>query len=448
MNFIETKRKKSHIKSLLNNSLFTFVTTAFIFLLRIVKNAIISRILGPKLRGAFVIVVLIPEIIVCFGNLGFGIGMVYYAIKGKYDFRKIMGASFLFFFIVTPILIGICFLVLKFEILYKDVHPLVTPFSVLIIISIPFVLWKSLASALIMAKSLIREYNIFRLLESIVPLLIFMLIWFWLNEGLTAAVWGWFTGIVVLAVLTFLLFKKIGGFPPEFSIGLTLKGLRFGALGHPANFLHFLLLRIDFFFISGMLGAKELGYYAVSSSLAEILVSVAESVCIPYMPLLLGMERKEAENFSPIVIRWVFVMMIFLALSMALVGKLMISILFGSAFAPSYPALILLLPGVVALGVHPILKMDFFRQNKPGLVSTLTSVALIINILLNYLTIPKWGIFGAAFSSSVSYLITVILLMAAYCRMTSAGLFDLIFPPKEDFKQIIRNIKQKLRGHK
>ena len=43
-------------------------------------------------------------------------------------------------------------------------------------------------------------------------------------------------------------------------------------------------------------------------------------------------------------------------------------------------------------------------QKKTGIVSLIVSVAAVINIVLNYLLIPKYGGVGAACTSVVSYL--------------------------------------------
>ena len=93
-------------------------------------------------------------------------------------------------------------------------------------------------------------------------------------------------------------------------------------------------------------------------------------------------------------------------------------------------ALILLMPGIAALGIFPILKVDFFNRNKPGIVSLTTGVALLINLALNFFWIPQWGIAGAAASSSVGYVASVSLLLLIYCRHAGIHVFSVLLIKK------------------
>lgn len=433
--------KKDHLDRLLSQSFFTFATTAMIFIVRIIKNAIISRLLGPTLKGGFVMIILIPEIIVAFGNLGFGTGMMFYAIKKKCNFREIAGSSTLFFFILMPLLTIACYFVLQSDLIDAKIVPLVAPFSLLIIIAVPFLLLRKITRSLLMARSFIGRYNVIRFLEGIGPLLIFLGIFFWIKNPLTAAVWGWLISLFTVAIITVCCFAGTDTFPIKFSKALTLKGLKFGLLSHPANFLQFTLLRVDFFFISMLLGPKELGFYAISTALTEILLSVSESVFIPFAPLLLGMNNEDSKNFSPQIICLILVLMTFLCFTMALIGGPIISLLFGKAFAPAYPALLFLLPGVIALGIHPILKINFFRENQPGTVSVVSALVLIQNIILNVLLIPKGGICAAALSSSISYTTATLLLAIILCRRTQTSLSKLFIPSREDIHLVIEKIQ-------
>ena len=91
-------------------------------------------------------------------------------------------------------------------------------------------------------------------------------------------------------------------------------------------------------------------------------------------------------------------------LSMAVIGEWLIVTLFGAAYQPAYPALLALLPGLLGLCYASILRLDLLGKNRPGTISLLMGLGALLNLALNLLLIPAYGIVGAAAASSIAYL--------------------------------------------
>ena len=154
---------------------------------------------------------------------------------------------------------------------------------------------------------------------------------------------------------------------------------------------------------------KDLTAYAIGSETRTTLtreylhqdpnLNYAASVA----PVLTRLPR--SEKLTPVIARFIFALMGLSCIVVLLIGKFFIELVFGVDFLPAYPSLILLLPGMIALGLYGIIKIDLFGRKMPGTVSLLTGIAVAVNLALNYFTIPRWGIRGAAISSSFSYLL-------------------------------------------
>jgi O-antigen/teichoic acid export membrane protein len=442
---MSAKNDKSSGKlvTFLKQSIMTFAVTGLVFLIRIIKNIVISRLLGPSLRGVFAMVILIPEMIVSLGNLGFGPAAVYYTLKEKWDLNKVMGICLIFTFLSGIVLAPMGYVYLHWDIFFlKDILKIqiYTPF---ILGAVLLLIGKNLNLNLLMAISRIHAYNMVRTAESILPLIFFLAIWCPFGYLLEAAVWSWFAGLVIVMFMTYFLLRNTGAYPPRFSKVLLKKCIGYGLLSHPANFMQIALLRSDFFFISAMMGTNDLGYYAVASSTAELLLTLPQSIGVPFVPLALGMDKKEAQKYTPQIIRLICCLMVIACLIMGIAGDFLIRMFFGEEFLPATRALTLLLPGMAALSIYPMLKIELFGQNMPGRVSAVTGIALVINLSLNWLLIPVWGITGAALSSSVAYIISVGLLLITYCRLNHLPISIVLIPQRSDWVQIRNAIRQK-----
>lgn len=431
-------------RKLLDQSLLTLMTTVMTFAIRMGKNVAIARLLGPTLRGVYGIAVLVPEMIVSFGNLGFGVGMLYQRTKLRREMRAVMGAVLGFLAVSGILLCVIGGIVFGAGVLFREPVVPLRSFAVFVIAAIPFLMAKTLNGALIMAEGRIGRYNLLRFLESLLPLVLILALWLVLGDAFTAAIGSWALTAVVVAVASFVLLRGAAAFPPRWDGGLFNQGLRYGLRGHPANFLHFALLRVDFIFVSVMLGPTELGYYAIASVVAEILLTIPESVGLPLIPMVFRMSSADADRFVPLSIRMMAVLMLGVCLLMALTGKFFVHLLYGAAFLPAYSALALLMPGIAALGIYPILKIDLFNRGRPGTVSLITAAALLLNIALNFFWIPRWGIVGAAASSSVGYLAAVLMLLAVYTRETGTHLLQVVLVNGNDIAVAAAAIREKL----
>ena len=116
------------------------------------------------------------------------------------------------------------------------------------------------------------------------------------------------------------------------------------------------------------------------------------------------------------------------------VRKDVILLLYGSEFLPSVRPLWILLPGIVSLSVYKVLGNEIAGRGKPVINSIALGVSLVVNFFLNWLLIPRWGISGAAFASTVSYTVTAVMTLVVFTKMSGNSWFDTIVVKGEDLK--------------
>jgi len=113
-------------------------------------------------------------------------------------------------------------------------------------------------------------------------------------------------------------------------------------------------------------------------------------------------------------------------LVLALVGSGLIPLLYGEAFSTSYLPLLLLLPGIWALGLWKNFMNDLSVRGYPITKSYTSGVAVLLTVVLDIFLIPRWGIIGAAIASSIAYMTTWVITLRLYCRITGYHPWDLL----------------------
>lgn len=440
---------QQHHKRLAVHSLVTFGTTIGVVLLRIVRNGVVSRALGPALRGPFSFLTLIPDFLASFADLGFGPATIYYVAKEKRDPRRVMWGVLVFGFAAGAILVALCAGALHLDLIREGQAWIVDRHFYVILAGAFLLIFMNLGGSFIMARGMIYWLNASSVFNVVVPLGLFLvMVHMRPDAALDAAFISWLVGLAIVAVLPFFLLRSQGAYPPRRDPEFLLKGMQYGLSGHFANFFQKALRRMDFVFVSAMCGPEAMGYYAVATGTAEMMLMLPESVAVPFIPIVFGMDRKDSERFTPAVVRTIFAFMALACVPVLLLGRWFIGLVHGEAFLPAFGALALLLPGMIGLAIYPILKADLFGRGRPGAVSMLVSVSLVANLVLNYLTIPRWGILGAAGSSSASYLLSMGLLYLFYCRMSRNHPVRALFWSRAEISMIWHFAVNKIRGFK
>jgi O-antigen/teichoic acid export membrane protein len=126
----------------------------------------------------------------------------------------------------------------------------------------------------------------------------------------------------------------------------------------------------------------------------------------------------------------------------------MIAIVFGPEYRPARPALLWLLPGLVAIAVGRVMANDVAARGRPGLNLVGSLLGLAVNVTINLLLIPAWGITGAALSSSMSYIIIVAVVLISYSKLSGNAWWTLFVIRSGDIRTISRQLAADLRPRK
>lgn len=442
-NSSDTDETEEVLGNLRKFSFSTFAIRILRLVIQIAKNVVITRLLGPTDKGIFSLLITIPDLIIGFGNLGFGLGNVYMLARHKCDLKKIAGNTFLVVILLGLCLAGIGYVVFSYEGLLKGDSKTIKSFTPIVLFLIPLVLLQRYWEDIITAIKQIHFLNFMTLCMSAMPVILIYPFLLCTGHSLKAAVYSWAISIIIVALCSSIKILLKSSFHFNLSYDYLKGSFSYGCRGYLSIIADIMVRKIDIVLVSHMLGAKNLGLYAVSVSVAEILLSISSSISQSFLPIRLGLQSRDAKIVTPIVIRHVLFIMILMCLGMVVCGKFIILLMFGKVFLPAYSSVLCLLPGILALSIYNFLKIEMYSYNIPGFVSWSSIASLIANLLLNYILIPRYGIIGAAISSSFSYGFSTTILLIRFLQLSKLSYKEVIFINNLEILKMLNKLKFK-----
>lgn len=187
---------------------------------------------------------------------------------------------------------------------------------------------------------------------------------------------------------------------------------RMGLRAYPPLLLGFLLIKSDVLVLRLIRGASETGVYSIASQIVDVALILPTTIGALVLASVVRSERPATELLRAM--RPAAVAVGGLALGMLAFGHWAILWVFGRPFVGAYPALVLLLPGFVALALQGLLGQYFASRGFPVFVSIYWLLGLVVNVTLNLLLVPRFGLLAAAGSSSVAYGLVFLLMLRRF----------------------------------
>jgi O-antigen/teichoic acid export membrane protein len=171
------------------------------------------------------------------------------------------------------------------------------------------------------------------------------------------------------------------------------------------NVLILINFKIDQVLIEYFAGFAAVGIYAIAVSFSEVWYNLPIALMTSYFPLI-SKEIDDEKEVERMVVRLAS-NLIFLALSISVITTLVASFLVTTLVGPEYhpSAAILTIhiwASVFFFAGHPVTKI-LIAKNKTWINFTGKLIAALMNVALNLLLIPMYGIKGAALATLASY---------------------------------------------
>ncbi len=215
---------------------------------------------------------------------------------------------------------------------------------------------------------------------------------------------GSFTGTLsVYAVLLAWRREQLGlGFDRD----LLVRMHRFGLPLVPSAFALWALTFSDRFLLVELADEAEVGLYSIGVRVASGLVLVLTAFRMAWPAFAYSItDDDEARRVYAYVLTYLLVLSSWLALALGVLAPWIVELLTTPAFQPAEDVVAPLAFGGVAFAGYTVLAIGVGRARRTGLNWTVTGVAAVVNVLLNLVLVPRYGMVGAAASGVVAFVV-------------------------------------------
>ncbi|MGB4774135.1 MAG: flippase [Daejeonella sp.] len=165
-------------------------------------------------------------------------------------------------------------------------------------------------------------------------------------------------------------------------------------------------MKIDQLMVSSYLGSSELGIYSTVVSLSESWYFIPVAIVTSVFPAIMNARRDDPNRYQKR-LQDMYDLMVLLSLSIAIIMTFASHFVYHIFYKPEF------WPGATVLSVHVWAGVFVFLGSASGqyliaegltkLAMLRTAVGAIVNIALNIIWIPQYGILGAAYATLVAY---------------------------------------------
>lgn len=399
----------SEIKTLLRDSSYYFVGQIIIMAAGFISFPVLTRIFSVADYGILGLITTTLLIAIAISKLGFPNSIVrfYAEFKSKNQLVSFystmflgtagLAASIAALFAFTTQLIGNNFF-------SKNIIDLF-PFAAILIFTGCTL---DTLNSFFRAEQRVKSYSLLSILRRYGSLAVGIFFVLYVSNSL----FGFFLGEAISGTMIFLSFlyifcKKEKINFQKFSFVIFKDSIKFGfpliwaELGH--LFLHY----TDRYLIQLYLGSTSLGLYTAGYNLATyvteiIMYPINYAIAPIYMTILVNKGEEKTRQFFTNSFRYFLLIMLPIVFGFIDVGKDLISFLASEKYVEAYSILPYVVVGQSIYACTIILNSGLFMKKKTYIMTNIMGMTCLLNIAINMLLIPRFGIIGAGRANLIS----------------------------------------------
>ena len=200
---------------------------------------------------------------------------------------------------------------------------------------------------------------------------------------------------------------------PVFSMSVARRLLAFGLPLVPAAAAGWVMSVSDRIVLGKLADLREVGLYAVAASVASVLTFLNAPLGEAWGPHAVQAYERDSEtarDFYGRVLTYIVLAFGFLAVAVTAFGRELLSLLTQPEYASARAAIAPLALAAVAFATIQVTSAAISMRHKTWYIAAVTAVAASVNLLLNVLLVPIWGMRASAWATAA----TALLLTVAY----------------------------------
>lgn len=415
----------------------TFATRIFMSVNSVVAGVIIARWLGAKGLGQLAVINVAVATVVQIGSLGLPSANTYFIAQDPSRLRAAAVNSVAVALMLGGLLaVGLSSL--------AEVRPEWFGFVSADLVrvasaSIPSQLITLIGLNVLLAVGKVREFNLLDLAGQSFVLLNALLALLVLGRGLTTLVVlntaAAMLVSVVVGVLIVIAARKLARSQWRVDASLLSQMIRYGLKFHVSILAGAIIFRADLLVVNHFRGPDEAGVYSIATQFGMLLMLLPGVIATLLFPRVTA-EQDARGEITALVTRYTAFMTLICCLA-AVPISLLLPVIYGAEFTDAWRLLLILLPGVYLVGLESVLVQHFNALGLPRIIPVYWVGVLIVNVVLVFALVPRFGAEGAAVASTVSYALIFGLVTRQFFATTAQSFSSVFILRRNELRQLL-----------
>lgn len=391
-----------NLRNLWTQIAWTFATRVVMIFNSLAAGIIVARWLGAQGVGQLAVINVAVATLVQLGSFGLPSSNTYFIAQDQARFRAAALNSLMFALGAGLVLaVGVSAIASA----RPDWFGVNSGLIHIAAISIPFQLITLIGLNILLAVGKVRQFNILDLVSQSFVLINAVCVWLVVKGDLGTLVrWNTATSVLVSLVIGVLLVfsaKSLVQSKWRADIALLRRMITYGLKFHISILAGAIIIRADLLVVNHFRGAAEAGVYSVASQFALLLMLLPGVIATLIFPRVTSEQDARGETTCQVTRYTAFIMLISCLAAVPL--SLLLPLVYGAQFYDATGLLWILLPGVYLMGLESVLVQHFNALGLPKAIPLYWVVTLVLNLVLVFALVPRYGAQGAAIASTISY---------------------------------------------
>lgn len=425
----------------------------------------------PDQHGGAGIVASLPFVLGAVANLGLATALVWFVRRKRFSAQECFETAMAVALGWGAFVAALAWCVVMYALPLIDPAWRIDPWLVLpICLAVPLLLVASYANSTQLATDRVQDYGVVHLVTSVAFLPAFFGVFLWLGGDVAkqqvplGVAWGRLLSTLVVAALALWLVRKVVQVRVRVHRPFLDAALRFGWKANLTSTLNYLNHRLDLIVLGALMfralrlegqepeaarvaANVQVAFYSMAVTWAELVWHFPEAMRDLFFSKVAGGTDEEARARTPVLARLgLFVSLVGAVAVLFLVDPVMgfvtelargnDAVWYGSWSLAVGQCLLVLAPGTVAYTVSKVLQADLGARDHLDTCVWAQGLVFVVMLALDALWIPGEGALGAAWASTVAYLVGTVFTVAAYSRQTGTAMWRCLVVHPADFRYI------------
>lgn len=413
------------------------ISSGAILLVGIATGVLLARELGPELRGALAVAILIPSIVAPLGVLGLVEAVSFFAARRAVPDGELVGSAMAMTLAFSIAATGIGAALVA---LVAGSHSSETVTGAYIFLgSLPLTMVALVLAGYVNGRHRFSWTQTLRVSVVLIPAIGLFIAALTGRLDVRTAVLVYLGASFVSAVLAVAMAKRLLREPLSASRSTARDLLAFGLRSFASTVAWRLNERIDQPFIAVLLAPAQLGLYVTAVTLSSLALLIGSSVIFVALPVMAGLEDPdERRRLASVLIGVTLAASALLTVPLFVGAEILLDFFFGPEFAIVAPVARILLVASVVISVNRAIESVLIGIGRPGDAAKAELLTLPVTAIGLVVLLPLIGLAGAGWTSLAAYLLAFVLMSRRAATALGTTRRRLLAPERKDLDALVQ----------